>query len=85
MEALAHTLPYDEALCGDLTLSTGDLAAITSPTLVLGGADSPAWFRTAMRAVANAIPGGRHLQLDGQAHVAADEALTPVLIDFFQG
>jgi alpha-beta hydrolase superfamily lysophospholipase len=85
MEALAHTLPYDEALCGDLTLSTGDLAAIASPTLVLGGADSPAWFRTAMQAVANAIPGARHLQLDGQAHVAADEALTPVLIDFFQG
>jgi hypothetical protein len=38
-----------------------------------------------MQAVANAIPGGRHLQLDGQAHVAADEVLTPVLIDFFPG
>jgi pimeloyl-ACP methyl ester carboxylesterase len=84
MEALAHTLPYDEALCGDLTLPIKELSGIELVTLVLGGADSSPSFRAAMGAVAETIPTARHRELDGQGHVAADEVLAPILIEFFR-
>ncbi|MGA7418450.1 MAG: alpha/beta hydrolase, partial [Acidimicrobiales bacterium] len=40
-EAIAHTLPYDLAITGDQGVPVADLAKITVPVLVLGGANSP--------------------------------------------
>ncbi|MGN6524181.1 MAG: alpha/beta fold hydrolase [Actinomycetes bacterium] len=83
MEALAPTLPYDEAITGDLTIPYERLGRIDVPTLVLGGAKSdPEWLK-ALRSAADAIPGSRYAVLDGQDHVPADDALEPVLTDFF--
>jgi len=55
LQALAHTLPYDLALGGAAGIPVDYLAKITGPVLVLGGADSPEWFRRTVEATAAAI------------------------------
>ncbi|RSM97524.1 alpha/beta hydrolase [Nonomuraea sp. WAC 01424] len=82
---LAHTLPYDAAVSGPgQSLPAGRLAGITVPTLAIGGDRSPAWMLDAVRAVAEAVPGARHLVLPGQDHgvLGEPEALRPALEDF---
>ena len=83
MEAIAHTLPYDLAICGDQVLPSGRLAEIDVPTLALSGGASPAWARNAVDEVAATIEGAQHVSLDGQTHGAADDVLAPVLVEFF--
>jgi len=83
MFALAHTLQYDIEVCDNNEIRPEQLGKITSPTLVLGGENSPDWFHTSVRATADAIPGARHQFLTGQDHGAADDVLAPVLLDFY--
>jgi pimeloyl-ACP methyl ester carboxylesterase len=85
MEAIAHTLPYDLAICGDQVIPRARLAKIQVPTLALSGGDSPAWARKAVDAVAAAIPDAQHASLAGQTHSVADDVLAPVLAAFFLG
>ncbi|GGS64767.1 alpha/beta hydrolase [Planobispora rosea] len=82
---LAHTLPYDVAICGPGNVLPADrLASITVPTLAIDGGLSPRWALAATRAVADAVPGARHLTLEGQDHgvLHRPDALRPVLLDF---
>jgi pimeloyl-ACP methyl ester carboxylesterase len=85
LTGLAHTLPYDVASCGPgLALPADRLATITVPTLVIHGGESPPWTAAAATAVAQAIPGARHLTLNGQDHgvLQQPDALRPALVDF---
>jgi len=85
MTGIAHSLPYDVAVCGPgLALPADRLATIRVPTLVVDGGDSPDWMRSATRAVADAIPGARYATLDGQDHGVLNqpEALRPLLVNF---
>jgi pimeloyl-ACP methyl ester carboxylesterase len=85
MTAIAHSLPYDVAVCGPgLVLPADHLATIRVPTLAVDGGDSPDWMRLATQAVADAIPGARYATLEGQDHSVLNqpEALRPVLVDF---
>jgi hypothetical protein len=50
---------------------------------MLSGGESPEWMRNAAAAVATAIPGAENTVLDGQTHGVADEAVAPVLLEFF--
>jgi pimeloyl-ACP methyl ester carboxylesterase len=82
---LAHTLPYDAAVCGQGPhLPTEALAAIDVPTLVLDGGESPAWMRAAAEAVAAAVPDGRYVTITGQDHGVLHHpaALLPALGEF---
>jgi pimeloyl-ACP methyl ester carboxylesterase len=82
---LAHTLPYDVAVCGPgLVLPADRLATIAVPTLAIDGGNSPEWMRSATRAVAEAIPRARYVTLDGQDHGVLNQpdALRAVLYDF---
>ena len=82
--ALAHTLPYDAALCGPgMRVPAGRMAAIGIPVLLLDGGLSADWAPHTMKALAGAIPGARRVTLDGQGHGAADDALVPALAEFF--
>jgi pimeloyl-ACP methyl ester carboxylesterase len=83
LEALAHTLPYDEALCGDLSIPTRSLSRITAPTLVLGGGASSPDVLTALQSVAAAIPAGRFAELPQQGHVPSDDTVAPLLAAHF--
>ncbi|HEY2044623.1 MAG TPA: alpha/beta hydrolase [Jatrophihabitans sp.] len=83
-EALAHTLAYEAAVMGPgNVLPVERLAAITQPTLVLNGADSPAWMTDAGVAVAAAIPNAVRRVLADQNHNVTPEALGPELLEFF--
>jgi len=83
LEPLTPTLRYDLAVTGG-GVPAAELARITVPVLVLGGANSPAWFQRTVAEQAAAIPGAR-LQLLGKFdHNAPPDVIAPVLIDFFR-
>ena len=83
---LAHTLPYDVAICGPgMVLPAGRLATIKVPVVAIGGGASPPWLPAAARAVADAIPGARYATLEGQDHGVLNQpdALRPLLASYF--
>jgi pimeloyl-ACP methyl ester carboxylesterase len=85
MTAIAHSLPYDVAVCGPgLELPLDRLATIRAPVLAVDGGDSPEWMRAATHAVAEAVPAARYATLDGQDHGVLNqpEALRPLLAGF---
>ena len=83
-EAVAHTLAYEAAVMARGNALPADrLAAITQPTLVLTGENSPAWITNAGKAVAATIPAAAHRVLEGQTHYVSPEALGPELLEFF--
>ncbi|MFG3714895.1 alpha/beta fold hydrolase [Micromonospora sp. NPDC047730] len=81
LESLAHTLPYDTLISAGGVPPVDRLATITVPTVVVDSAGSPQWLRDGARAAAEAIPGARHVSLDGGYHEVPAEALAPVLRD----
>ena len=83
MESLAHTLPYDIAVCNGGVVPADRLARLELPVLALAGGNSPDWARTAVQEIAAVAPGGRAQILDGQDHGPADEVLAPALAEFF--
>jgi pimeloyl-ACP methyl ester carboxylesterase len=85
LTALAHTLPYDLAVHHGYRLPTGRLAELELPLLALDGSESFPWIRATARAVAQAVPGARHLTLEGQDHSVLQhpEALRPAVVEFF--
>ncbi|HEY6296917.1 MAG TPA: alpha/beta hydrolase [Streptosporangiaceae bacterium] len=85
LEAMTHTLPYDLELSGDRGVPADNLATITVPVLVLGGANSPDWFRRTVEETSAAIPDARLVTLEGLDHGAPPAVLTPVLTEFFLG
>lgn len=83
LEALAPTIPYDLAICGDLRVPER-LRAITVATLAVSGKDSPQWARNSVAAVARSIPGARLESVAG-SHQVSEADLAPVLTDFLLG
>ena len=80
--ATAPTLAYDAVLMGDFGPPTEALAAVTVPTLVVGGAKSPAKLQRGVQGTAAAISGAQHHLLLGQNHNVSATALAPVLAEF---
>ena len=85
LEAMTHTLPYDLALTGDQGVPAAELARITVPVLVMGGGNSPDWFKRTVRETAAAVPGARLQEMPGRDHGIPPEELAPVLTEFFLG
>jgi pimeloyl-ACP methyl ester carboxylesterase len=83
LEDVAHTLPYDAAIMEDFSLPVSRAACVGAPTLVIGGAKSPASLRHAVDALADAMPHAQRRMLEGQSHNVSPKALAPVLVDFF--
>lgn len=81
MESVAPTLAYD-SLISEAT-SFDLLASVTVPTLVLDSEGSSDDLIGMAAAVAGALPNGAHRSLAGEWHGVPEEALAPVLIDFF--
>lgn len=83
LEAIAHTLAYDAAIIGDLTVPAELIASVTTPTLLIDGENSVAMLRNAAQVVADALPDGRRRTLKGQTHDISADATAPVLAEFF--
>jgi pimeloyl-ACP methyl ester carboxylesterase len=82
LEAIAHTLAYDAAVTGDMSLPTELIASIAIPALVICGEQSPPLLRTAARAVAGTLPSGRLCSLAGRGHDISPPATAPVMTEF---
>ena len=84
---MAPTMAYDSEIMGDISRSAGTvpplLDAVTVSTLVVSGGASPAWMIDVGRRLAESLPKGRHVILEGQEHVVPPEVLVPVLTEFF--
>lgn len=85
MKAIAASLPYDAAVCGDFNLPAKQLAAIKLPAIVIDSTKSPAMLRNAVKAAADALPNGEQVSLNGKVHDVPPEILVPALTDFFNG
>jgi hypothetical protein len=83
LEATAHTLIYDSLITG--SMPPDRLAAITTPTLVLGSQSSDDQLRTWVREVAEALPSASARFLPGTWHGVSTEHLAPALTDFYTG
>nr|WP_106617528.1 alpha/beta hydrolase [Saccharothrix carnea] len=88
LKAVAHTLPNDFALTGELqggTLPPADRwSGAEAPALVIAGGKSPEYLRNAQRHLASALPQGELTVLPGQTHMVKPRATVPVLVDFFR-
>lgn len=82
-EAIAHTLVYDMTILGDGSLPAQQLASVTVPVMVVGGAQSPEILRRSVQALAKALPNARSRMLENQDHNISADALAPVLKEFF--
>jgi pimeloyl-ACP methyl ester carboxylesterase len=82
LEPLAPTLPYDLAVTAG-GVPADELGKIDAPVLILGGGNSPAWFRRSVAEQAAAIPGAQLRMLDGYDHNAPPEVIAPILTSFF--
>lgn len=81
--ALAHTLEYDARVMGDYSIPTDRAAAVKVPAIVIaGGADFP-WMPETAQTLADAMPDGRTVRLEGQGHNVDPTVLAPVLTEFF--
>ena len=81
--ALAHTLEYDARIMGDYSIPTDRAAAVKVPAIVVaGGADFP-WMPKTAQSIADAMPDGRMVRLEGQGHNVDPSVLGPVLVGFF--
>lgn len=83
LEAVAHTLVYDDEVMGNGQVPVCVLTSVTQRVLILDGGASPAWMREAARVVAKTVPRGRHHTLTGQTHQVAPHVLAPALAEFF--
>ncbi|MEV0679831.1 alpha/beta hydrolase [Actinosynnema sp. NPDC050436] len=86
LKAVAHTLPNDLAVVGDLQRGVAPAAdrwsGATAPGLVIAGGKSPEWLRNAQSLLASALPDGELKVLDGQTHMVKADVTAPVLVDF---
>ena len=85
LEAIAHTLAYDAAIIGDRSMPAELLSAVTVPTVVITGEQSPPFLRNAAQAAAQKMPNGRLAVLRGQTHDLNPDATAPVIAEFLAG
>ncbi|MDV6268696.1 alpha/beta fold hydrolase [Rhodococcus globerulus] len=83
MCAIAHTLPYDVAICNHGSQSLDWLTSAAVPALVMHGGDSGQWGRSSAARISERIGGAKALEIPGQAHGVSDDAIVPVLREFF--
>jgi len=84
-EAFAPTLINEAILMGNgtFTLPKERIAKATVETLVIDGGTIP-WLSHTADAVADTLPNARRYTIAGQPHNVADEAMAPILIEYFQ-
>jgi pimeloyl-ACP methyl ester carboxylesterase len=85
LKAVAHTLPYDAAVMGDLSLPIQRAASVKIPTWVGGGEKSPASMQNAVKQLAAAVPNSQLKMFKGQTHNIDVKVLAQALIEFFNG
>ncbi len=70
LRALGHTTPHDAAIMGDGRIPE-EVRRIRTPVLVLQGGASPDWQLAGTQALAEMLPAGRLVRLEGLDHAGA--------------
>lgn len=83
MEQIGHTLVYDFEVLGDGGIPLFLAKGLTIPVLLLNGGKSYGFIQAALETLFKTIPGAQHQVLKDQTHQVADDALFPLLTDFF--
>ncbi len=81
----AHTLLRETEEPTRYTFNPEQFAEMTTPTLLLAGSESPAFFKEVTRVTSNQIPNNRIKTFEGHGHVAmntAPELFIETVIDF---
>jgi pimeloyl-ACP methyl ester carboxylesterase len=68
MRALAPTLHYDFRLIAEMAETLEQFATVRARVLLLGGRQSPAWFKTALASLATVLPRAERIELPGLGH-----------------
>jgi pimeloyl-ACP methyl ester carboxylesterase len=68
MEALAETIGYDARLAIECADKVDAYAAIKTPLLLLGGCESPGYFRRGLDALHEALPAARRCDFSKMGH-----------------
>lgn len=84
LEAIAHTLAYENAVMGDSVVPVNLAKNVRVPVLVIDGAETADFLHAAADQLAKALPDANRKTLAGQTHSAAPDALAPVLKAFFK-
>ena len=77
---LIPTMHHDAQIVLDTADRLEALCAIRAQVLLLGGRNSPAYFKRISSAVHASIPGSTHVQLRGLGHMSADNGGKPLLV-----
>ncbi|MDB5088660.1 MAG: Pimeloyl-ACP methyl ester carboxylesterase [Mucilaginibacter sp.] len=83
MKAIANSLPYDAAVCGDFNMPKEQVASITIPTIAIDSKQSPNFLRDAVQVMASALTNGKRVSLKGKPHDVPPKILVPALTDFY--
>ena len=85
--ALAHTLPYEMAVLGDMAQGTAAplarFAGVSAQALVIDGGASAPWAHHGADAIAGVLPHASRRTLAGQGHGVAPDVLAPLLHEWF--
>ncbi len=88
LKGVAHTLPNDIAVVGELqrgnALPADRWSGAKAPGLVIAGGKSPEWMRNAQERLVDVLPDARLKVLDGQTHMVKAPVTAPVLVDFLK-
>ena len=84
MKAMANSLPYDAAICGNFNVPKDLVASITIPTIVIDSKQSPDILRNAVQEVATVLTNGKRLSLKGKPHDVPPKVLVPELVNFYK-
>lgn len=76
---IAPTLAYDDAALGDSAVPIELAGALRIPLLALGGGASPAFLRYGAEVLADAVPDGEYIIVEGQTHDVSAAAIAPIL------
>jgi pimeloyl-ACP methyl ester carboxylesterase len=80
LEQIAHTLVYDTAITSSVTPEL--LASIATPTVVVGSEGSGDYLQSSGRTVAETLPNGRFVGLEGEWHGVPPADLARVMTEF---
>jgi len=86
--AAAHTIPRELRADEDYRFRPERFKTMTTPTLLLLGGNSPAFFKAAIEMLNDALPNTRVVVLPGQQHIAIDtapELFTRETLSFLNG
>lgn len=84
--AAAHTVVRELRAVAEGAVAPGQIATITTPTLLLLGGDSPEGTTTSTQVLASTLPDARVTVLEGQQHIAMDlvpEVVAERMLAFF--